>query len=54
MVGFLLLLLVIGTAHSDSLSEISIQDMLEVEQQLIINFGNYAKELEERLRVIKG
>ncbi|KAM8706312.1 hypothetical protein ACLKA7_010569 [Drosophila subpalustris] len=55
MVRFLFLLLLVGIVRVNaSYSESHIKNLLGLESQLILNFRNYAKELQEKLRVIKS
>ncbi|XP_034489083.1 prolyl 4-hydroxylase subunit alpha-1-like [Drosophila innubila] len=54
MVGYLFLLLLVGAAQGNSFSKSDIQDLFEVERSLILNLRNYAKELQGKLRIIKG
>lgn len=54
MVEYLFLLMLVGNTLGNSFSNGKIQDLFEMEHQLIHNFRNYAKELQDKLRIIKG
>lgn len=54
MLGFLWLLLAVGSAHGSHFRASELEALRDLELQLLENFRSYAKDLRERLLLVEG